>query len=241
MLVAAGVVTAGCSSPAGHISATSHQTAQGQSSAASTTTTADPASLLQVVGNGFTQLQPDSIGNSYASEAAVLKWNSTNEYASEVQVTITLNNAAGAVVNSDEETVAVMYPGETVAVTHSGQVTGAASMKVQALVSSTTSYTQPPATFTTSGVNTTNDGYVMTTVGTVTSTASAQLQNTEATAVYYNAAGAIMGGDFTFVNFIPANGSTSFSIGGTNLIPGVASTQVFIEVSSLTLGSLSGG
>ena len=61
----------------------------------------------------------------------------------------------------------------------------------------------------------------------------------DAVAVYYNPAGAVVGGDFTFVNFIPAGGSTSFQITGTNVIPGVVGTQthVYATASNLTIAA----
>ena len=117
---------------------------------------------------------------------------------------------------------------------------GGANIKVQAIATKTESYSQSPPELTTSGVNTTNDGYSQQTTGSLASTATKQLQEVQAVAVYYNSANAIIGGDFTFVNFIPAGGNTSFQISGSNLIPGIANTQVYASVSNLTLSSLGG-
>ena len=237
----AAVVLAACGGGAGSISSTGStgSVAQGNSSAPSTTTTTDPSSGLTVVGQGFTQLPPDSIGNSYANEAAVLKWNGTDTAADQVEVTLTLTDASGTVVNSAQENVAAIFPGQTVAVSNYAQASGAANMKVQALVTKTQSYSSNPPTLLTSGVNTTSDGFDQQTTGTVTSTASVQLQNVQAVAVYYNGGGQILGGGDTFVNFVPAGGNTSFQISGIGSIPEIASTQVFVSVSNLTLSALS--
>lgn len=222
-------------------SGTANTVATGQSGqSGGTTTTAAPTNPLVVVDQGFTQLPPDSLGNSYVSEAAVLKWNSAKQIATEVQVTLTLSNAQGVVVNSDNETVGAILPGQTVAVTNSAQVSGAASLKVQAIVGSTpTGGASITPTIAPSGVTTSNpDGFGLQTTGTVTSTATKELQNVQAVAVYYNSNGAVIGGDSTFVNFIPAAGSTSFQISGSNNIPGWASTQVYFSISNLTIGAL---
>lgn len=216
-------------------------TGQSNTAPAASATTAPPANRLLVVGQGFTQLAPDSIGNSYVSEAAVLKWNSANQIASEVQVTLTLTNAQGVVVNSDNETVGAVLPGQTVAVTNQAQASGATNLKVQAIIGSTQSGSTTTPTITASGITSSDpDGFGTQTNGTVTSTATKELQNVEAVAVYYSASGAIVGGDFTFVNFIPASGSTSFQISGDNVVPGIASTQVYFSISNLTLGALGG-
>ena len=51
----------------------------------------------------------------------------------------------------------------------------------------------------------------MTRDGTITSTSS-KISKVDAVAVHFNSAGASLGGNFTFVDFVPANGSTSIQI-----------------------------
>ena len=103
-------------------------------------------------------------------------------------------------------------------------------MTVQVHVGSTSSFTGTAPSFTASGVTTSSDTYSMTTTGTVTSNVPKTVDNVRAVAVYYNASGAIVGGDFTYVDFIPAGASTSFSIDGLESIPGVVRTQVYFSV-----------
>jgi hypothetical protein len=204
---------------------------------------AAPSNVLTVTGQGFTQLQPDDIGDSSASVAAVVKWNSTSEIASGVEVTLTLSNAAGTVVSSDTENVGAIFPGQSAAVVENPQVSGAASLRVQALVENTQNLPagKVSPTLTTSGVVNAPGEFGSTTTGTITSTSSKDLKEVSADAVYLNAAGAIIGGDFTFVDFVPANGSTSFQIQGTSEsgIPGLANTVVYGSFSNLTVDGLS--
>ena len=67
------------------------------------------------------------------------------------------------------------------------------------------------------------------------STFEENLQNTKATAVYYNQAGDIIGGAFTFVDFVPAGGNLGIEIDAQESLRGVARTDVLMEVTSLTL------
>jgi hypothetical protein len=204
---------------------------------------AAPSNVLAVTGQGFTQLQPDEIGDSAASVAAVVKWNSTSEIATDVEVTLTLSNAAGVVVSSDSEDVGAIFPGQSAAVTENPQVSGATSLRVQALVGNTQNLPKGEVspTLTTTGVVNTPGEFGSTTTGTITSTSTKDLKEVQATAVYLNSAGAIIGGDFTFVDFIPANGSTSFQIQGTSEsgIPGLANTVAYGSFSNLTVDGLS--
>jgi hypothetical protein len=127
-------------------------------------------------------------------------------------------------------------------VTENPQVSGAANLRVQALVGSTQNLQahEVSPTLTTTGVTTTPGDIGTTTDGTIASTSSKDLKEVDAVAVYFDSAGAILGGDFTFVNFIPANGTTSFQIQGSsqNGIPGLANTVVYGSFSNLTVAGL---
>jgi hypothetical protein len=203
-----------------------------------TTSTTDLAQALQVVGQGFTQFPP-SDGYSYASEAAVIKWNGIDTIAENVEVTSTLTDANGTVVDSEQDTFPVIYPGETVALAHTPQVSGAVKLTVQADVTKTDAFTDSPPTFSTSGITTdTSDGYSINTTGSVSSTSTKELQEVFVTAVYYDSAGNIIGGNLGVVNFIPAQGQTSFTAGGPGTLPNLASTQAFPYLSNTTLADL---
>jgi hypothetical protein len=118
LLLGAGLLIVWIGSASGVASATSGKT---QTSVVSGHTKKKPKpkqkkpvasnNVLAVTAQGFTQLPPDDIGDSSASVAAVVKWNSTNEIAPDVEVTLTLSNAGGTVVSSDNETIEAIFRG----------------------------------------------------------------------------------------------------------------------------------
>jgi hypothetical protein len=61
------------------------------------------------------------------------------------------------------------------------------------------------------------------------------LDSVEVVVVYYDGGGAIIGGEFTFVNFIPAGGTSAFEVTSFNDLPGLDHVEVYPQLSSLTL------
>ena len=45
----------------------------------------------------------------------------------------------------------------------------------------------------------------------------------------------VIGGDFTYVDFVPANGSAAFEISGSEEVNGIATTEVYVTPSFLSL------
>ncbi len=232
LLVACGGSTA--SKVSGH--SKSNVVTATQKSNTSTTAKAPKASALAIVDKGFTELAPDSIGNVYLTYAVVLKNTTSDQLADSVELTISFTNAGGTVLKADSETVSVILPGQSAAVAPFGgdNVTGATAMNVQARVSRWETIKKVPV-FTTSGVTTTSDRFTTKTNGTLASTFAKDLKSIKLTAVYKNGAGEITGGASTFVNFVPANGSTAFEVSAFSAPPDIAATDVYANVSSLTL------
>jgi hypothetical protein len=56
-----------------------------------------------------------------------------------------------------------------------------------------------------------------------------------AVAVYRNAKGKIIGGDSTFINFIPAGGKAAVSIDSFSQMKVPAKTEVYVALSGLSL------
>lgn len=205
-----------------------------QPSSPTTPSSSPPPSGLEILGRGFTQIRPVAVGGSYVSFAAVLKWNDKTQIATQVSVNISLTDAAGSVVSAKTETVGVILPGQTTAVADEAQVSGVTGMEVDAVVGSQQPYAKKPPTLTVANPTTSNNGSSMKTTGSVTSTAKTELKDLAAVAVYYNADGQIVGGDTALVNLLPPGSPLGFEIDGTHVIPGVAGTQVYFQVTSLT-------
>ena len=120
-----------------------------------TTPTTEPAKHeVTITGNGFTQLPPDSIGNSYASYGVIVQ-NPSDDIATRVSLNVAFYNDAGVVVKADNPTIDVILPGQTAAYGETMQVAGATRMEVQALVGSWQTATATTGAFTASGVSTT--------------------------------------------------------------------------------------
>ncbi len=61
------------------------------------------------------------------------------------------------------------------------------------------------------------------------------MKDIKAVAIYYNAADKIVGGAYTFVDFIPAGRSAAVEITAMDTIPRVTSTKVFVQVTNLSM------
>ena len=201
-----------------------------------TTPTTEPAKHeVTITGNGFTQLPPDSIGNSYASYGVIVQ-NPSDDIATRVSLNVAFYNDAGVVVKADNPTIDVILPGQTAAYGESMQVAGATRMEVQALVGSWETATATTGAFTASGVSTTVRDYLgLQTNATLSSTFAKDLKSVVAVAIYRDPGGAIVGGDRTFVDFVPAGGQAAVEITSLSDVPAPAGTEVYAELSNLSL------
>jgi hypothetical protein len=201
-----------------------------------TTPTTEPAKHeVTITGNGFTQLPPDSIGNSYASYGVVVQ-NPSTDIATRVSLNVAFYNDAGVVVKADSPTIDVILPGQTAAYGDNLQVAGATRMEVQALVGSWQTPTGTTGAFTASGVSTTPRDYGgLQTNATLSSTFAKDLKEVVAVAIYRDGGGAIVGGDHTFVDFVPTGGQAAVEISSFNDLPAPAATEVYGELSTLSL------
>src|SRR5690606_17127370 len=80
------------------------------------------------------------------------------------------------------------------------------------------------------GVTTTTGDYDVTTTFTVRSTFDQQISNPYGYAIYRDASGNIIGGSTGYLNFVPAGGSTAAEITSWDVIPNIASTEVYVDV-----------
>jgi hypothetical protein len=197
---------------------------------------------IAITAYGFSQLPPDSIGSSYVTYAVVVHnpnapTDKSPWVATQVSLNITFTNAQGQVVDSQSPSVDVVVPGQSAATGDDiVQASGVTNMKVQANVGRWQQNDKPiTGSFTTSDVTTTPEQYGgAKTVGTITSTFAKDYKQVNAVAVYEDGAGKIIGGSSTYVDFIPANGTASFSISATSLPPGLAKTVVYPTFSNLS-------
>lgn len=197
---------------------------------------------VEITGKGFTQLPANSIGDSYVSYAVTVS-NSNSAAASKplvadgVRLNITFRGADGNVVKSESETINFILPGKTMAIGTSTEAAGVATMEVKALVDRWTPNESPiTGAFTTSEVTTRPDDYGgVKTSGSVASTFAKDYKDVIGVAVYRNAAGDILGGDYSFIDFVQGGGTVSFEVSGSNSPGRVARTDVYFGLSNLSL------
>ncbi len=200
-----------------------------------TPTTEAPQHEVQITGNGFTQLPPNSIGASYVSYGVVVQ-NPSSDIATRVSLNVAFYNDAGVVVKADNSSIDVILPGQTAAYGETVPAAGATRMEVQALVGSWQTPSGTTGAFTASGVSTTPRDYLgLQTNATLSSTFAKDLKEVVAVAIYKDGNGAIVGGDRTFVDFVPAGGQAAVEITAFSDLPAPASTEVYAELSNLSL------
>lgn len=195
------------------------------------------AEQVIIVDYGFSEVPPAEYSTTvYTPYAAVFQNPDTKNFA-DAQVRFVFKDAAGTVIATEEEYLTSVFPGSRAAL--SGQLfdtPGAASMEVQVLPGATEEAPEGTAGFTVDQVNTTVDEYQsVTTTAQVTNPFAKDLSDVMATAVYRNGEGKIIGGAYSYVSFIPAQGATGVEITGASLAGSPAKTDVFLSLTSLTL------
>lgn len=196
-----------------------------------TSTTAPKRADLELVNKGFAQVSEDTTGFG-----VLIRNPNSDAAASYVRVNISFFDAGGTVIGSEEDVLSVVLPGQTVAVGNGTDVVGVERMDVQIFTDDWETLDGPPGEFTAEGVQTVPEEYGgMKTTGLLKSTFAEDLQDIEVTAIYYDAAGAIVGGTFTYAAFVPANGSIGFELSTFNNVPNLGKTEVYPEITSLSM------
>jgi len=159
-----------------------------------------------------------------------------DEAATSVSVNVTFFDAAGGVVSSESEELSVILPGATNAVGDGvSETPGATRMEVQVLPGDWETLSDT-GSFSVEGVRTVPQQYLgVKTTALVKSTFAKDLESMKATAIYYAADGAITAGPFTYVDFVPANGSVGIELSTFSRPAAFDRTDVFIEITSLTM------
>lgn len=200
-------------------------------------TTEEAAAELAVDEYGFSQMSGGEYGEPGISYAAVFS-NAGSAIATDAQVQITFESEDGTVLSSEQGYLTVVLPGSSVALGgYVYDVEGAETMSVQLLPGGDEALDEDPANFEVTKITTEGDEYgMLTTTATVDSPFTKDLENLEVVAVYRNASGDIIGGDFTYLNFVPAGGSAAVEVTGMGWEGDApAETEVYVALSGLSL------
>lgn len=201
-------------------------------------TTEEEASVadLSIDEYGFTQIPAGEYSSPGISYAVVFE-NAGTAIATNSQYQISFEDGGGTVLSSEQGYVTAVLPGTSVAAAgYVYDVDGAEKMTVQLMPGDSEEIDGEAANFEVTNIASTPEEYGgMKTTATVESPFTKDLENLEAVAVYRNAAGEIIGGDYTYLNFVPAGGTSAVEISGSYDGEAPSETEVFIALSGLSL------
>lgn len=190
------------------------------------------AEAIQVESFGFGQPEGDrSVGWAFT----VINPNSTLAFEGS-QFQIALMDEAGTVLETDSGYLSLLMPSERSAVAGSAYVPEgavAASMTVS-FKDGRSSSIETTAVFTSSKVTYFPSDYFSYVTGVISNPYKKDLSDLRMSAVAYDASGAIIGGGFTYLNLIPAEGKTGAAVSVTTAGE-PASVELFAAISGLTL------
>lgn len=213
--------------------------AEESSSKAEEPTEEDDAAVadLSVDDYGFTQIPEGEYGSAAGISYAVVFENAGSAIATQAQYQIAFEDNAGTVLSSEQGYVTAVLPGTSIAAAgYVYDVDGAEKMTVQLMPGDSEEIDGEAANFEVTNVTSTPQEFGgMKTTATVASPFTKDLENLEAVAVYRNADGEIIGGDFTYLNFVPAGGTSAVEITGSYEGEAPSETEVFIALSGLSL------
>lgn len=195
---------------------------------------------LIVAEHGFQAYEMHDGGTSLSWAVLFENPNSAHWIARRIDLTLTFLDAEGTVLSSESDSIAAILPGQKTALGNTafdigGEVT---DMRVQARARDWEEAEDagPYGEFQTAGVNVREasfGGWDVT--GTVESSFSQDFEDVYAAAVLRDSADDIVGGGFTFVDFVPAGDSTSVEVNIADDLSDVASAELYLTLSNLSL------
>jgi len=205
------------------------------------TPTPEPRDEITLIDYGFSTYQGEFDDGANLSWAVVLENPNANWLATRVTLNVSFLDDAGSIVTTANETVALILPGKQAAAVGSDSYFSnpdlgtIATMEVQLGSADWERPEVPVGEFTITDIATRLGEFgQVTTTARISSTFADEITNPQAVVVYYDAEGNILGGDFTFVDFVPAGGTIPIEISGFEALPGLSSSEVFITFSFLS-------
>ena len=184
----------------------------------------------QVVATGFGQ------DGSQMGVAFIVENPNPGHTFESSQYQIAAYDANNTVVETESGYVTLLLPGQRAGIATTmflNEGVTVARVDVQ-LKAGRAQPSEPVPTFTVDAVTYMPEEYFPKVTGTITSPYQQDLENIRVSAVAYDAAGQIIGGGFTFVDFVPAGGQAAVEVSVTTAGP-PASVELYPMVSGLTL------
>lgn len=193
------------------------------------TPTPTPRADLELVDSGFTQASQD--GNHWVHVGLIFENPNPDSWVAQfVRVQLTFYDADGNLAGSGDEHISTVLPGQRAAIGNVVfDVANAAEMEVEFRVSDWFEVDYQPGAFSFEQVSTTPGQFGgWDTRGLIRSSFEEEQENVRINIIYYDASDNIVGGEFTFVDFVPAEGQAAFdSSTFSQFTAAVARTEVF--------------
>lgn len=186
------------------------------------------AQPLVVEDYGFTYFPGSTEFTQYA--VVISNPNPDTFVAEFVDVNITFYDDDGTVVASESETITQALPGQTNAVGGAGFPEGEATSMEVAIDYDWEEIDFDVGEFILSNLKTTSDRYSTSTRGVITSTFEEKQEDVEVIVVWRDSAGRILGGDFTYVDFVNAGQKVSFEVTALDRIRGIDQTEAYANL-----------
>lgn len=197
----------------------------------------EPAASEAPVGKGIVQLKAGFGQGEYSTYASVIFKNDSGDQGGSVSAQFTAYDKTGQVVGTGEDSVPAVRAGATHAIgTNLDVPEGSKVARLQVVLSTSGFQTDPHPTsvFTGRGVRYASDGFGGGKAqGELVSSYTSSVTDVKAEAVCFNAAGAIVGGGFTFVDLVPGGQAVGVSVDVTTSVK-PARCAVYAAVSNLS-------
>jgi hypothetical protein len=199
----------------------------------------DPPSdsgTVEVVEVGWSNFMGGFDRDELSASYGFIVENTGDETVTDIQVSVSAYDANGTALATASHTIYMLRPGQKMGIGDEffGENLTAEVADVQVNVSEPENWSlsdiPEEGVLEAEGVTTTTSDYDVTTTFTIRSTFDQQISSPYGYAIYRDASGNIIGGSTGYLNFVPAGGTTAGEITSWEVIPNIASTEVYIDV-----------
>jgi hypothetical protein len=191
---------------------------------------------VEVVEVGWSNYMGGFDNDELTASYGFIVENTGDETVTDIQVSVSAFDADGTALATDSHTIYMLRPGQKMGIGDEfwGENLPAEVADVQVAVSEPQNWSlsdiPEEGVLEAEGVTTTTGNYDVKTTFTIHSTFDRQISSPYGYAIYRDANGDIIGGSTGYLNFVPANGSTAGEITSWEVIPNIASTEVYIDI-----------
>jgi hypothetical protein len=193
------------------------------------------AGTVEVVDKGFSPVMGGIDANERSAAYGFIIENTGDELVTDISINVSAFDAEGTALANASHTVNVLRPGQRMGLGDEfyGENFPADVADLQVQVGEPSNYSvgnvPESGELTAEGITSNTTEYGVETTFTANSTYEQQVDSPVVYAIYRNAEGEIIGGSYTYMDFIPAGGSVAGSVESYEVIPNVAETEVYLD------------